>query len=272
MSQASPDPSPASESPERGRGWTPILKRLALLLALGASGALIIKALSSKGPEHEVRWQGPQERPARPAPPPPPVRRFKEPLSAAPMRPVERRAPSASGRSEGAPMGQTRALPPLPSAPWSIRERGALTAPRAALTAHLQRDERWRLGPDGGWLREDAGARVTLTEREGRIIALTVSFNERGSSALMPEIELMLLGSGSPSMIRWERALPAQGRQVGGLLSQPMTGSVAREAYYLCDYGEASAQRTLPERCVFSYEPTQEALSLGAALRPAPQW
>ena len=246
------------------------LKLLSLLVGAGVLGELLLGGLFDQRPAHEVTWQGPAERPPISVPPPPPVPELKSPIQAGALQ-----ASSATRPPESSPSAPSSVapLPPLPSGAWSVPERGALTAPISALTALLSKDERWAQTGDGVWGREDADATLAVSEaREGRILALTLTFGERGSSAIMPEVEMLTLGGGSPSMIRWERSPSDLDQKVGGRLSQALIEGGERVAYYLCDYGATSAKRTLPERCVFSLHPTAEALSIGEALRPAPRW
>jgi len=266
---------PPHRSPEGEReASTPVrfapLKLVSLLLGAGLLGELLLGGLFDQRPAHEVTWQGPAERPPVQAPPPAPVPELKPPIRAdalqAPSAPRALQPPPSTPSSE-------EALPPLPDGGWAVLERGALTAPITALTAQLSSDARWAQTGEGVWSREDAGATLAVSEaREGRILALTLTFGERGSSAIMPEIETLTLGGGSPSMTRWERTPSDRDQKVGGRLSQALIEGGERVAYYLCDYGAVSAKRTLPERCVFSLHPTAEALSIGEALRPAPRW
>jgi len=257
---------------------------IASLSALLIAGALWSIGYFEARPSHEVTWEGPASDPAlrSEAEPAPPPKEPKPPIQATMMPRV---TPKVTRQSAGQSLGgesqantqsgaELAPLPPLPEGPWVIAERGALTGPIEALSAQLSADLRWERSDEGLWRREDAGAALELSaQREGRVTALSLSFGERGSSALMPELELLILGGGSPSMIQWERD-PSQAspQYVGGLLKQELADGAARRAYYFCDYGAASKQRSLPERCVFSYEPSQEALVMGAELKPAPQW
>ena len=175
---------------------------------------------------------------------------------------------------------QTAPLPPLPPLPqegWSIKERGALAAPIDLARAALAQDLTWDEEASGGWRHIAGGATLTLsTLREGRLTGVTLRFErEGGASAVIPPLEALLLGSGEPSMLRWERNPGEPAPPVGGRLTHRDTAEEANERsmYYYCEYPSPQGDEPLlPHTCHFTLEPHPQALKLGEALQPLPSF
>lgn len=226
-------------------------------------------SLHSSHPVHEVLWQGPKEKPSVHQDPPAPVKTFQAPVQAQALH-FEQIPNLEEALSQHVPKANLPAW--NRDEPWSLQQRGLITAPMAVLNDLIEKDPRWQVISDQHLYRQDADATFAVIEVEdGRIVAMSLTFGERGASAIMPEIEMILLGSEISSPILWDLAPSARDRLAGGLLTQAslQEGSEARRVYYFCDYGDVSLNLAHPKSCIFSFNITKEAWSLGAHLKPA---
>ena len=275
------DSGPPNRALDREQGAREVgsakLKLISLVSVISLSSFLLYQLMYQAPPSHEVKWQGPSARPPLSASEPPPTpRQPKSPIKASAVRgEIHRsgRGRQPEGSFKPAPPPPSNPLPTIPQGGWDPQALGVIAGPVSGLERMFKGDSRWSKAQGGAWRREDADGTLQVTEtREERITELTLTFGPQGSSPLMPEIELLVLGGDSPSTTRWIRFSGERARWLGGRLTQRLKSGGERVVYYLCDYGAPAASRELPERCTFSFELTQEARSLGSSLRPAPQW
>ena len=248
------------------------------VIALG--GLWLWRAQLAQPQEGVVQWVGPQlktpEVTFESQPPVPPMpRSTHSPLTEAPLKRASRAGEAPSALEEGS---TAQPLPPLPSLPadgWNIKERGALAAPLATVSQALTQDPMWEQR-EGRWAHLAGGCSLELSHsREGRLTGVTLSFEPNaGASAVIPPLENFLLGRGEPSMLQWE-LLPSEPHDpVGGRIHRSLPSEGEGEAqerglFYYCEYGAPLPQApSLPTRCLFTLEPSEEALALGPQLKP----
>jgi hypothetical protein len=258
------------------------------LLGVGAialGGLWLWRARLSQPQEGVVTWVGPQlkspEVTFESQPPLPPMpRSIHSPLKGASLAEGSLTAPKASDTApqEGSPAARAlpkAPLPPIPAQGWDIKRQGALAAPLAEVSQALTQDPMWERR-EGAWAHLAGGCALELSHsREGRLTGVTLSFEPNtGASAVIPPLENLLLGRGEPSMLQWELSPSEPHDPVGGRLhrSIPAEGEgepQAREMFYYCEYGAPLPQApSLPKRCLFTLEPSDEALALGPQLKP----